>query len=139
MDPDRAPAGTSTPLRIVVVEDNEDSAEMLSAWLEGLGHQVRVAHSGPAGVALVLEVRPDVVLCDIGLPGMDGVDVCRRVVGELVPPPVMVALTGWGMGDDRRRTKDAGFSHHLVKPVALDKLETVLASVSASRPAARTA
>jgi CheY-like chemotaxis protein len=99
---------------------------------------VRLAHTGPDGVALVAEARPDLVLCDIGLPGMNGVDVCRRVLVEVVPPPVMVALTGWGMGEDRRRTKEAGFDHHLVKPVALDKLQAVLDSVSARGAAERT-
>jgi signal transduction histidine kinase len=133
------PAGSSIALRIVVVEDNEDSADMLSAWLEELGHEVRVAHTGTDGVALVLEARPDLVLCDIGLPGIDGVDLCRRVVLGMTPPPVMVALTGWGMGDDRRRTAEAGFNHHLVKPVAPDKLRIVLESVELSHRAARRA
>jgi signal transduction histidine kinase len=115
-------------LRVVVVEDNEDSADMLAAWLEHLGHEVLVARTGPDGVALVLEMRPDVVLCDLGLPGMDGAEVCRRVALEMSPPPMMVALTGWGMEDDRRRTAEAGFDHHLVKPVALDKLRALLRS-----------
>jgi signal transduction histidine kinase len=124
-----APA-SSGKLSIVVVEDNEDSADMLSTWLQHLGHEVRVAHTGPDGVALVLEARPDVVLCDIGLPGMDGVDVCRNVVRGMPTPPVMVALTGWGMEGDRKRTDDAGFDHHLVKPVELNQLRSVLESVA---------
>jgi signal transduction histidine kinase len=121
-------------LSVVVVEDNEDSAEMMSVWLEQLGHEVRIARTGPDGVALVLEARPHVVLCDIGLPGMDGADVCRRIVDGMSTPPVMIALTGWGMEGDRRRTTEAGFNHHLVKPVALDQLRTVLDSVSAFPP-----
>lgn len=116
-------------LRIVVVEDNEDSADMMSVWLEHLGHEVRIARTGPDGVALVLQARPHVVLCDIGLPGMDGADVCRRIVDEMSTPPVMIALTGWGMEGDRRRTAEAGFDHHLVKPVALDQLRIVLETV----------
>jgi signal transduction histidine kinase len=124
--------GAQAPLNVVVVEDNEDSAEMLSTWLQELGHEVLVAHSGPDGVALVLETHPDVVLCDIGLPGMDGVDVCRRVMREMSAPPVMIALTGWGMQGDRTRTGEAGFKHHLVKPVELDKLRSVLQSVGRS-------
>ncbi|HEY6462629.1 MAG TPA: response regulator, partial [Polyangiaceae bacterium] len=123
--------GAGNALRVVVVEDNEDSADMLSSWLEMLGHEVRVARTGPDGVALVLEARPDVVLCDIGLPGMDGVDVCRNVVRDMPTPPVMIALTGWGMEGDRARTVDAGFRHHLVKPVELDKLQSLLESVVA--------
>jgi CheY-like chemotaxis protein len=74
-------------------------------------------------------VRPDVVLCDIGLPGMDGVEVCRSVVLGMPVPPVMVALTGWGMAHDRSRTIEAGFHHHLVKPVDLDRLRVILRSV----------
>ncbi len=124
-------AAPTSGLSIVVVEDNEDSADMMSVWLEHLGHEVRIARTGPDGVALVLEARPQVVLCDIGLPGMDGADVCRRIVDEMSTPPVMVALTGWGMEADRRRTAEAGFDHHLVKPVALDQLRSVLESVSA--------
>jgi signal transduction histidine kinase len=120
-------------LRIVVVEDNEDSAEMMSTWLKQLGHEVRVANTGPEGVDLVMETQPDVVLCDLGLPGMDGADVCRNVVRGMAVPPLMVALTGWGMDGDRRRTVEAGFHHHLVKPVELDQLRHVLESVGRAR------
>jgi CheY-like chemotaxis protein len=120
-------------LNIVVVEDNEDSAEMLLTWLEQLGHEVRVANTGPEGVALIMGARPDLVFCDLGLPGMDGADVCRRVVVSMPEPPVMVALTGWGMNGDRRRTVEAGFHHHLVKPVELDQLRSVIESVGRVR------
>ena len=116
-------------LEVVLVEDNEDSAEMMTAWLEHLGHAVKVAHTGTEGVALILDARPDVVLCDVGLPEMDGIEVCKRVVSSLTEPPVMVALTGWGMESDRKRTGDAGFRHHLVKPVELEKLRDLLAQV----------
>jgi CheY-like chemotaxis protein len=102
---------------------------MMSAWLESQGHRVRIAYTGPDGVSLVKEARPDLVLCDLGLPGMDGVDVCRNIVAGLSRPPVMVALTGWGMDADRARTVDAGFRHHLVKPVELQKLQSILESV----------
>jgi signal transduction histidine kinase len=130
-------SGTAVPraaegLSIVVVDDNEDAADTLSYWLQHLGHDVRVARTGPEGLALVLESRPDVVLCDLGLPGMDGVDVCRNVVLGMPAPPVMVALTGWGVEADRRRTVEAGFSHHLVKPVAPEQLQSVLLSVGQS-------
>jgi signal transduction histidine kinase len=125
------PPAAQGGLNVVVVEDNEDSADIMSAWLQQLGHQVRVAHDGPAGVALILESRPDVVLCDIGLPGMDGVDVCRRVVDRMQDPPVMVALTGWGTEADRNRTVDAGFRHHLVKPIEPEKLRSVLRVIGA--------
>lgn len=124
--------GSSGSLRIVVVEDNEDSAEMLSTWLEFLGHHAIVARDGLQGVSVIKQSHPDVVLCDIGLPGMNGVDVCKQVVGEMPSPPVMVALTGWGAEGDRARTEAAGFRHHLVKPVDLDKLRAVLESIRGS-------
>jgi signal transduction histidine kinase len=118
---------SSGKLAIVVIEDNDDAADTLAEWLETLGHSVRVARTGPEGVDLVREHRPQLVLCDIGLPGMDGVEVCRRVKAMPTgPQPVMVALTGWGMEADRKRTRDVGFDHHLVKPVAPDKLFAIL-------------
>nr|HEX4317168.1 response regulator [Kofleriaceae bacterium] len=125
------------PLDILVIEDNVDVAETLSAWLEELGHRVQVAHDGAAGLELVLATRPDVVLCDVGLPEMDGVEVCLRVRARIPGgsgSPKMVALTGWGNEDDRKRTAAAGFDHHLVKPVALDVLSEVLSTIKSSRP-----
>jgi CheY-like chemotaxis protein len=133
--PSDAPAsasGSASKLKVVLVEDNEESAEMMRIWLEHLGHAVDVAHTGPDGLALILQARPDVVFCDIGLPGMDGVDVCRGVVRGLPQPPVMVAITGWGSESDRSRTVDAGFRHHLVKPVEPDKLRELLDSIGPS-------
>jgi CheY-like chemotaxis protein len=121
------------PLRIVVIEDNTDAAETLVMWLEGLGHTVKLATTGPSGLELIRSARPDLVLCDVGLPGMDGVEVCRQVRSLTDDKHlVMVALTGWGMESDRRRTGEAGFDHHLVKPVALDKLRDILVTVRAS-------
>jgi CheY-like chemotaxis protein len=117
------------PLRIVVIEDNQDGADLLVMWLEQLGHHVELARTGFEGLALVGTARPEVVLCDVGLPDVDGIEVCRRIK-ELHNPPTMVALTGWGMDEDRRRTKEAGFDHHLVKPVALEKLRIILSSVN---------
>ena len=114
-------------LAIVLIEDNDDAADTLAEWLETMGHSVRVARSGPEGVDLVREYQPRLVLCDIGLPGMDGVEVCRHVKQlPLGTQPVMVALTGWGMEADRKRTREVGFDHHLVKPVAPDKLFAIL-------------
>jgi signal transduction histidine kinase len=114
-------------LAIVVIEDNDDAADTLAEWLETMGHSVRVARSGPEGVDLVREYQPRLVLCDIGLPGMDGVEVCRHVKQlPIETQPVMVALTGWGMEADRKRTREVGFDHHLVKPVAPDKLVAIL-------------
>jgi signal transduction histidine kinase len=122
----------SGKLAIVVIEDNDDAADTLAAWLETMGHSVQVARTGPEGLDLVRTSRPQLVLCDVGLPGMDGVEVCRHVKALASgPQPVMVALTGWGMESDRKRTREAGFDHHLVKPVAPDKLRAILAAVHA--------
>ncbi|HEX4423030.1 MAG TPA: response regulator [Kofleriaceae bacterium] len=135
-EPSSQPGDASTPamtaLDIVLIEDNEDSADILAMWLEGIGHNVHIARTGPDGLAMVLSVRPQLVLCDIGLPGMDGVEICRRLMAlDLVPRPLMVALTGWGMEADRQRSGEAGFTYHLVKPVALEKLREVLSTVKA--------
>jgi signal transduction histidine kinase len=116
-------------LSVVIVEDNADGAEMMTAWLGIEGHHVKVAPTGLDGVKLIEETKPDVVLCDIGLPDIDGVEVCRRVLAEMPEPPVMVALTGWGAEADRDRTHAVGFAHHVVKPVDLDKLRDLLATI----------
>ena len=128
-------SGVTAVLNIVLAEDNDDSADILAMWLESKGHKVSVARNGLEGFELVQTTRPDVVLCDIGLPGMDGVEVCRRVRGIIDFRPVMVALSGWGREEDRQRTGEAGFDHHLVKPVAMDKLRAVLESVLVRRGA----
>jgi CheY-like chemotaxis protein len=96
---------------------------VLSMWLQNVGSIVQVANDGASGLALVAQVHPRVVLCDIGLPDMNGNDVCRKIrESALDPQPVMIALTGWGMSEDRRRTRESGFDHHLVKPVSPDSL-----------------
>jgi signal transduction histidine kinase len=131
--PVTAPVAAAKPasngLDIAVIEDNEDAAETLAAWLEEQGHRVRIARTGPEGVDLVKAQLPDLVLCDIGLPGHDGVEVCRQVRALDIDQPMMVALTGWGMDADRRRTAEAGFDRHLVKPVAIPQLVEVLRAV----------
>ncbi|HEV3256508.1 MAG TPA: ATP-binding protein [Gemmataceae bacterium] len=119
-----APTRATTRLRILVVEDNRDSADMLRILLELCGYEVAVAHTGPAGVQTAKEWRPDVVLCDIGLPGMDG----YGVVGELRRHPAtaatrVIAVTGYGTDDDRRKSREAGFDQHLTKPVDPEALE----------------
>lgn len=128
-----APA-KSSPLNIVVVEDNDDIADVLRDWLEVLGHRVTVARDGRSGLDFISERRPQLVLCDLGLPELDGLEVCRLV--RRLPAdtqPVMVALTGWGREDDLRRTKEAGFDHHLVKPVSPEKLQAVLRGATDAR------
>lgn len=117
---------------VLIIEDNEDGAELLALWLERRGCTAHVAHTGSAGLELVPKVRPQFVFCDIGLPDIDGTEVCRRVRAlPLGYRPVMVALTGWGMSEDRRRTEEAGFDHHFVKPVPPQKLDELMAGFGA--------
>ena len=121
------------PRRILVVDDNADAADSLAELLELLGNEVRTAYDGEAGVRAAGEFRPAVVLCDIGMPKMNGYEACRRIReqpwGDQV---VLVALTGWGKDEDRKLSQEAGFDHHLVKPVDLTTLEKLLASILAS-------
>lgn len=109
--------------RILVVDDNRDSAESLSMLLQITGNKTYIAHDGVEALEAVEKHRPEVVLLDIGLPKLNGFEVCRRM-RELpwAQDIVVIALTGWGQEDDRRKSKEAGFNGHLVKPVDYDKL-----------------
>jgi signal transduction histidine kinase len=119
--------GTST-LRVLMIEDNRDHAETLQALLESAGHQVAVAHSGPAGVAMAGEFQPEVVLCDIGLPGMDGYAVARALrQAPALSGTRLVALSGYAQEEDRQRSWDAGFDAHVAKPIAFEALQRLLA------------
>jgi CheY-like chemotaxis protein len=111
--------------RILVVDDSQDSAESLALLLELHGHEVRTAFAGPAALETASAFCPDVVLLDIGLPGMDGYEVARRLRAEHGGCR-LIALTGYGRDDDRRRSREAGFDHHLVKPVDLEELTRLL-------------
>jgi CheY-like chemotaxis protein/nitrogen-specific signal transduction histidine kinase len=114
----RSPPVRGHGLDIVLVEDNEDNLETLATWLRHAGHRVSTAADGSSGVELIRAAQPDLVLCDIGLPGMDGYEVCRTVRSlPLERQPVMIALTGWGRDEDRRRSAEAQFDDHLVKPL----------------------
>ena len=115
-------------LRILVVDDNTDAAEMLAALVALWGHVVEVTHDGPGALAAVSQFRPDVVLLDIGLPRMDGYEVARRLRAAADGDPlVLVAVTGYGQEEDHRRAVAAGFDHHLTKPVTAGTLEALLA------------
>jgi len=119
-------------LDVVVIEDNDDVGDTLAEFLEEEGHHVRIARTGEQGLTLVREAKPMVVICDLGLPGMDGLEVCRSIRAlALEQPPVLVAITAWGSGGDRQRTRDAGFDHHLLKPVSPDKLFELLQTLGA--------
>jgi CheY-like chemotaxis protein len=117
-------------VRILVVDDNRDSAESLSLLLQTLGNDVRTAHDGLEAVELAKEQQPELVLLDLGLPGLNGYEVAREI--RRLPwgkGTVLIALTGWGQEEDRRRSAEAGFDHHLVKPVDTVRLRSILASI----------
>ncbi|MDY3562637.1 PAS domain S-box protein [Gemmata sp. JC673] len=118
-------------LEVLVVDDNRDSAESLAMLLELRGHHVRTAHDGPEALRLLASYRPQLILLDLGLPGMSGYEVAGRIRQSSELRSVrMAALTGWGQEEDRRRTKEAGFDHHLVKPADVSELDRILESVS---------
>jgi PAS domain S-box-containing protein len=115
--------------RILVADDNHDGADSLTVALQGLGHEVCTAYDGEQALALAASTRPEVMLVDIGMPRMNGYEVCRAVRREPWGREVLlVALTGWGQEEDRRRAAEAGFDRHLVKPVDLPVLAELLAS-----------
>lgn len=119
------------PRRILVVDDNEDAANGMKLLLGFSGHEAHVAHDGPSALEAFKALRPDVVLLDIGLPGMSGLEVCRQMRALAhAPSPLIVALTGWGTDADRQKSRDAGFDHHLVKPVEFAALTELLAAAS---------
>jgi two-component system CheB/CheR fusion protein len=125
--PLRRDAGREMPRRIVVIDDNEDAAESLAMLLRLKGHDVQIAYGGEAGVALALESTPDCVLVDIGLPDIDGFEVAKRLRSrDPNGSTLLVALTGYGQAEDRTRSRQAGFDHHLVKPVSQGVLENLL-------------
>ncbi len=114
-------------LRVLVVDDNPDAADLLSEFLRALGHTTRVAHNGLAAVQLAEQFEPEVVLLDLGLPVMDGFEVADRLRGlPGLRATELVAITGYGQEIDRKRTREGGFHEHMVKPVDLDELEAWL-------------
>ena len=121
--------------RVLLVEDNVDAAVSLREALELTGHAVEVAHSGDEGLLKAGVFRPDVVLCDIGLPSMDGYEFARALRAQATPQPVLlVALTGYAASNDRSRAFDAGFDRHLAKPLDIDELDRLLAPLDEARP-----
>lgn len=119
--------------RILVVDDNQDSASTMAILLRLMGNVTQTANDGLQAVEAASDFRPDVVLLDIGLPHIDGYEACRRIRQQPGGSEVvMVAVTGWGQDEDRMRSSEAGFDHHLVKPVDQTTLEDILASVTSS-------
>jgi CheY-like chemotaxis protein/two-component sensor histidine kinase len=127
--PDSGASPTCAMHRILAVDDNKDSADSLGMMLRFLGADVQVAYDGPAALAAIRSYRPSVVLLDLGMPGMDGYEAARQIrADERNKDLMLIALTGWGQDEDRRGSEQAGFDHHLVKPVDLGALQTLLAS-----------
>jgi CheY-like chemotaxis protein len=116
----KAPDNPGRKLRVLVVDDNVDAATTLGDLVRAQGHDVRLAHDGPAALAAAVEQRPEIIFLDIGLPGMDGYEVARRLRAANASPAKLVALTGYGQEADRRRAAEAGFTQHLVKPAQPD-------------------
>jgi YD repeat-containing protein len=117
----------ATRLRVLITDDNRDAADTLSDLLLNDGHDTRVAYDGAGALAVAAEFRPDVVLLDIGMPGMDGYETARamrRLPG--LEHVTLAALTGWGAAEDRARSRAAGFDHHLLKPIVLAELQALL-------------
>jgi len=122
---------SARPLRILVVDDNHDGANSLAMLLLDLGHETRTAYDGVEGLREAEAFHPEVILLDIGLPVLNGYEVCRKIREQDWGRRItIVALTGWGQDEDRRRSQSAGFDHHMVKPVDPQLLMKVLAQVA---------
>jgi len=116
--------------RLLLVDDNVDAVQSLAMLLSADGHDVRTAHDGVGALDLVQSFHPDVVVLDIGLPGMDGYEVAQRIrAGANGAPPTLVALTGYGQQEDRQRAREAGFDHHFIKPADIAALQAAFAGV----------
>ena len=124
----------SAPRRILVVDDNHDSASSLAALLRAEGHTIEVAYDGERAVEAAAVFRPDAVLLDIGLPGMSGLEACRAIRSQAGNERILIAaLTGLGQQEDQLRSKEAGFDAHLVKPVPHERLVQLVSSAAAKR------
>jgi CheY-like chemotaxis protein len=121
----------STPLRVLIGDDHEDSALSLALVLESAGCEVRTAGNGEDALQAAMDYRPDAILLDIGMPKLDGYEVCRmiRAAEQLPQRTLILALTGRGLDDDKRKSAEAGFDRHLVKPIDPQNLIGILRSV----------
>ena len=143
--PGRVPVAAATaaavapPCRVLVADDLRDSADSLGLLIELMGHAVEIVYDGEEALRTAERFRPDIALLDLGMPKLDGFMVCQRIRAEPWGASMrLVAQSGWGQDDDRRRTAAAGFDHHLVKPIdplALDALVQQLAAAVAQPPA----
>jgi PAS domain S-box-containing protein len=126
-------ASSVASLRILIVDDNEDAARSLGVLLRIMGNEIRTAHDGLEAVSVAEEFRPDVAVMDIGLPRLSGYEAARKIRGQPWGAGMtLIAVTGWGQEGDRQRSKEAGFDHHMVKPVNLPELMRLLTSLERS-------
>jgi CheY-like chemotaxis protein len=119
--------------RVLIADDYRDSADSMSMMLKIMGHETRTVYNGEDAVSAAATFRPDVILLDIGMPKLNGNEACRRI--RELPwkrQPMMIAQTGWGQVNDRQRSQDAGFDHHLVKPIDIATLLELFASLTIS-------
>ena len=131
---------SALPLRVLVVDDNVDAAQTLGMLMRATGHDVRTAHDGPTALEAALDYQPGVVILDIGLPGLNGYEVAKRIrKNPVLKNVVLVALTGYGQESDRETSLQAGFNHHLVKPARFEQLQQILATISVSASGAASA
>ena len=121
--------------RVLVVDDNEDAADSLATLLGVMGYDVRIAYDGPEAIVAADEFKPSVALLDIGLPKLSGYDIARHVRAQRGPEVLLVAITGWGQEDDRRRAREAGFDHHFTKPADFERLVGLVGEELAARRA----
>jgi CheY-like chemotaxis protein len=121
--------------RVLVADDLRDSADSLALLIELMGHAVEIAYDGEAALQAAEQFRPDIVLLDLGMPKLDGFEVSRRIRALPWGASVrLVAQSGWGQDEDRRRSAEAGFDHHLVKPIDPAALEALMQALAAARP-----
>ena len=117
--------------RILLIEDNIDANETLKLLLELAGNTITSTFDGPTGLAMAGETHYDVIICDIGLPGIDGYEVVRQLrLSMRQPEPYFIAISGYNQTEDRTNAIKAGFDHYLVKPIAVDVLVALIASIS---------
>jgi CheY-like chemotaxis protein len=117
------------PRRIVIADDNDDSAQSFAMLLSFSGHEVRIAHDGPEALNALRDFRPDIAFLDIGMPGLTGYEVAQAVRAEPWGRDVrLIAVTGWGQAEDKQRAHTAGFDRHMVKPIDPDEVDRLLIS-----------
>jgi CheY-like chemotaxis protein len=125
-------ADPSPVFRILVIDDDRDTAETTARFLETFGHDVRIALNGYQAIEIACSLQPGHVLLDLALPGLDGYQVAARLRQELAGPLVIIAVTGYGREEDRQLSRQAGIDHHLLKPIDLSALLSLLSSSRAS-------